>query len=275
MDIGIFYVSADYATPVTVVAEALEQRGFESIWVPEHTHMPASVADFADGRAVPEDYSHLLDPFVALTAAASVTTKLRLGTGICLIIERDTIQTAKEVASLDYLSGGRVELGVGAGWNKLEMENHGTDYKSRYVRMCDQIEALKTIWHDEKAEYHGSHINFDEIYSWPKPVQDPHPPILLGGESIHTLRRIVRHCDGWLPRGGQSVEPVLQGMETLKQLADEAGRDIPVSVFAPMPDETAVNQLSSAGVKRVIFMLPAEEESKTLSRLDRLSRFVN
>jgi probable F420-dependent oxidoreductase len=226
------------------------------------------------GPPAPKAYSHLLDPFVALTAAAGATRELRLGTGICIIVERDTIQTAKAVASLDHVSGGRVLFGVGAGWNKVEMENHGADYDSRYKKLCDQIEAFKVIWRDDEAQYHGSHVDFDAIYSWPKPVQSPHPPILLGGESIHTLRRIVKHCDGWLPRG-VDLDLVLRGMQTLKRLADEAERDIPVSVFAPYPDEESLQKLKDAGVERAILMLPAEVEAKTMSRMDRLTRFVD
>ncbi|HJN49322.1 MAG: LLM class F420-dependent oxidoreductase [Pseudomonadales bacterium] len=274
MDIGLFFESTHYATPVAKVAQLAEARGLESLWLPEHTHIPLTGSTNPRVAEVPKAYSHLLDPFVALTAAAGATTELRLGTGICLIIERDTIQTAKAVASLDHVSDGRFLFGIGAGWNRAEMENHGVDFRTRFQKMCDQVEAFKVIWRDEEAAYHGPFVDFEPMQSWPKPVQSPHPPILLGGESIHTLRRIVTHCDGWLPRG---IDPdqVLEGMQTLKRLADEAERDIPVSVFAPPPREEVLRRFQDAGVQRVILMLPAEEESKTLSRLDRLARFVH
>jgi|TARA_Y100000310_G_scaffold341105_1_gene439170 probable F420-dependent oxidoreductase len=274
MDIGLFFESTHYATPVIKVAELAESRGFESLWLPEHTHIPLTGSTNPRVAEVPRAYSHLLDPFVALTAAAAVTKTLRLGTGICLIIERDTIQTAKAVASLDHLCDGRFIFGIGAGWNRAEMENHGVDYATRYRKMCDQVEAFKVIWREDEAAYHGPFVDFEPIESWPKPVQSPHPPILLGGESMHTLRRIVAHFDGWLPRG-MNPSQVLDGMQTLKRLAAEAEKDVTVSVFAPPPKEEVLQQLQDAGAQRAILMLPAEEEATTLSRLDRLARFIH
>src|SRR6266478_2011425 len=187
---GIF--ATDYAMRPDELAGELEQRGFESVWLPEHTHIPASRrTPYPAGGDLPKEYWHTYDPFVALTAAAMVTKKLRVATSICLIIERDTITTAKEVASLDMLSGGRFIFGIGAGWNAEEMENHGTEFKSRFKRMREQVLAMKEIWTKDEAQFHGQHVNFDPIWAWPKPAQKPHPPVLLGGESGHTLQRVV------------------------------------------------------------------------------------
>ncbi|MDA1003932.1 MAG: LLM class F420-dependent oxidoreductase [Chloroflexi bacterium] len=258
--------------PVPRLAELAEERGFESLWLGEHTHIPltGNISSRIGGPRQAD--SHLLDPFVALAAAASVTRDLRLGTAVCLIIERDTIQTAKTVASLDHISGGRFEFGIGAGWNRAEMENHGVDFTTRFQKMADQLEACKVIWRDDSASYHGDFVDFEAIESWPKPLQSPHPPVLFGGESIHTLRRIVAHGDGWLSRR-INPEQVLDGMETLRELAAEAEREIPVSVIA-LPDEAVLARIAAAGAKRCILMLPAEDEEKTLSRLDRLAQFV-
>jgi probable F420-dependent oxidoreductase len=275
--IGVFYFATEYGMPVVDVARELEKRGFESLWVPEHTHIPASrKSPYFGGAELPKEYSHTLDPFVALTAAAAVTERIRLGTGISLIIERDTIATAKSAASLDLVSNGRFEFGLGGGWNREEAEHHGVDWPTRFKRLEEQIEALKLIWTEEEAEYHGQFVDFDPIWSWPKPVQEPHPPILIGGETIHTLRRIVRLADGWIPRA-RNPEAVFSGLETLKRLCEEADRhpdSIAVSVFAPQPDPEVIERLKQAGARRIIFWLPPEPEEKTLQRLDRYGGFL-
>lgn len=272
MNIGLFVVATEYSMPVSDLAVAAEQRGFESIWLPEHTHIPLD-STFPGARGIPTEYGHLLDPFIGLSIAAAVTKNLRLGTGICLIVERDTIMTAKQVATLDLVSGGRFELGLGAGWNRKEMENHGTDYKTRFARMMDQIRAMKTIWTEEEPEYHGDFVNFDPMRCWPKPVQSPHPPILLGGESDHTLRRIVDDCDGWLPR---MIEPelLLGQMRKLRQLAEDAARDIPVSIFGIQAKRETLQPFADEGVFRFILAVPAEDSDKTLTRLDRYAELV-
>ena len=184
MHIGVCIFATDYAIRIDELARETEARGFESLFVPEHTHIPVSRrTPFPGGGELPKEYSHTFDPFVSLMAAAAATTRLRIGTGICLIIERDTITLAKEVASLDLLSGGRFEFGIGGGWNAEEMEHHGTVYATRFKRLEEQVRALKEIWTKDEAEFHGRHVNFDKIWSWPKPAQKPHPPVLLGGES--------------------------------------------------------------------------------------------
>src|SRR5216117_4223920 len=242
MHIGVCIFATEYAIRIDELAREAEARNFESLWVPEHTHIPTSRrSPFAGGQQLPEQYKHTLDPFVALTAAAAATKTLRVGTGICLIIERDTITTAKSVASLDLLSHGRFEFGLGGGWNAEVMEHHGTEFKSRFKRLEEQVRAMKEIWTRDVAEFHGQFVNFDPIWACPKPAQKPYPPILLGGESGYTLQRVVDFCDGWYPRG-RAPEKVLEGLKDLKARAAKAGRDmktISVSAFATPPEGRA------------------------------------
>jgi probable F420-dependent oxidoreductase len=271
MHIGVCIFATEYAIRIDELAREAETRGFESLWVPEHTHIPTSRrTPFPSGGPLPKEYAHTHDPFVSLMAAAAVTTRLRIGTGICLIIQRDTITTAKQVASLDLLSNGRFEFGIGGGWNADEMENHGTDFKTRFRRLREQVLAMKEIWTKDEAAYHGEFVNFDPIWMWPKPAQRPHPPVLLGGESTHTLRRVVEFCEGWFPRG-RAAERVLTGKAELAELATRAGRDpatIPVSVFGAGPDPAALDRYRQAGVARVILRLPSEGRDKVLPLLD-------
>ena len=270
MDIGLFVIANNQAMDVVELAREAEARGFDSLWIPEHSHLPTA-SKYPGGLPIPKDYAHTYDPFITLSAMAAVTSKIKLATGICLIIERDTIFTAKQVATLDQISGGRFEFGIGAGWNRIEMEHHVTDYKSRFHRMKEQVRAMKTIWREEEASFDGEFVKFESMWSWPKPAQAPHPPIWLGGESIHTLRRVVDYCDGWLPRV-REPEKVLAGIETLRQLAIEAGREIPVSAFGVPPKLLA--QFSDAGVQRAILMLPADSKEKTLERLDQYAELI-
>jgi probable F420-dependent oxidoreductase len=277
MKIGICMFATDYAIRIDELAKAAEDRGFESLFVPEHTHIPVSRrTPFPAGGPLPKEYSHTYDPFVSLMAAAAVTRKLRVGTGICLIIERDTIITAKEVASLDDLSGGRFELGIGGGWNVEEMENHGTQHKTRFKKLREQVLAMKEIWTKDEAQFHGEFVNFDPIWSWPKPAQKPNPPVLLGGESGHTLQRVVDFCEGWFPRG-RSPETVLTGMQDLRQRAAKAGRDmktISVSVFGAKPDEADLARYAEAGVTRSILRLPPDGRDVVLPLLDQWSKLI-
>ncbi len=270
MDIGLFVIASNHTMNMVELAQEGEERGFESLWVPEHSHLPTATK-YPGGLPIPKDYAHTYDPFVTLSAMAAVTTKIKLATGICLIIERDTIFTAKQVATLDQISNGRFEFGIGAGWNRLEMEHHGTDYDSRFRRMKEQVLAMKTIWREEEASFQGEFVGFESIWSWPKPLQDPHPPIWLGGESTHTMRRIVDYCDGWLPRV-REPEKVIAGMKVLRELAVEVGREIPVSAFS-MPPKYA-SQFRDAGAQRAIMMLPADERDATLSRLDKYAELI-
>ncbi|HEU5320008.1 MAG TPA: LLM class F420-dependent oxidoreductase [Methylomirabilota bacterium] len=275
MDTGICIFSTEYAIPIDELAREAEARGFESLWVPEHTHIPTSRrSPFAGGQPLPEEYKHTLDPFVALTAAAAATRQLKLGTGICLIIERDTITTAKSVASLDLVSRGRFLFGIGGGWNAEEMEHHGTEFKTRFKRLREQVLAMKEIWTKQEAQFRGEFVRFDPIWAWPKPVQKPHPPVLLGGESGHTLQRVVDFCEGWFPRG-RAGEAVFTGLADLRARAARAGRDmktISVSVFGAPPEAATLDRYRAAGITRAIFRLPSEGRDAVLPLLDRYAK---
>jgi probable F420-dependent oxidoreductase len=259
------------------LARAAEDRGFESLFFPEHTHIPCSrKTPYPAGGELPREYTRTHDPFVALTMAAAVTKKIKLATGICLVIERDPITTAKEVASLDYLSGGRAMLGIGAGWNVEEMGNHGTDFKSRWQLLRERVEAMKTIWQQERAEYHGKLVGFDPIWSFPKPVQKPHPPVLLGGHGRKALERVVRYCDGWLPislRAGDLKKEIGE----LRETAKKAGRDpksISVSVFWAPADRAKIDEYEELGVERAILALPPAPRDKVLPILDSHAKLI-
>src|ERR1700674_2241280 len=208
MKVGVYYFPTDYGINIAELAGALEQRGFVSVFVFEHTHIPVSRRPpFPGGGELPKRYSHTHDPFVALSFAAAATRTLKLGTGIALVPQRDPIVTAKSVASLDHLSGGRFVFGVGGGWNVEEMENHGARYDTRFKLLRERVLAMKAMWTSEQAEFHGEFVDFDPVWLNPKPKQRPHPPILLGGESDHTLRRVVEFCDGWFPRAVPGFDP--------------------------------------------------------------------
>src|ERR1700746_3018859 len=199
---GAMMFPTDYAIQPVELAKAVEERGLDSLFFPEHTHIPTSRrSPWPGGGELPMEYSHTHDLFVALTAAAAVTKRIKLGTGICLVIERDPILLAKEVASLDVISNGRVVLGIGGGWNAEEMENHGTDFKRRWRLLRERVLAMKEIWSKDKAEFHGEFVNFDPIWSWPKPVQPSGPPVLLGSASSKSIERVMDFCDGWYPPG--------------------------------------------------------------------------
>jgi probable F420-dependent oxidoreductase len=272
MKIGIYAVLTDTSVRPDWLARELEARGFESLWVPEHSHIPTTGNTPYPGRGpVTRDFARTLDPFAALTAAATVTRRLLLGTGICLLIQRDTIHTAKSAATLDLLSGGRLLFGVGGGWNKPEMENHGTEFATRFRKLEEQIDAVKALWTEEEPEYHGRFVDFDPLWLWPKPLTRPHPPIYLGGETEHTLRRVVRQADGWLPRM-RDPQQVLTGIERMRALAREAGRDedsLTISAFGVAGKAEALAPLADAGVHRAIVALAPGNENDTLRRLDR------
>lgn len=226
MHLGVAMFPTDYAIRPDDLARELQTRGFESLWVPEHTHIPASRrSPWPGGAALPREYWHTYDPFVALAMAAAATTSLKLATGICLVIERDPIITAKEVASLDHLSGGRFIFGIGGGWNAEEMEHHGTPFKARWRVLRERILAMKELWTKEEAEFHGEVVRVDKSWSWPKPAQKPHPPILMGGDGPTTLDRVVEFCDGWMPIGARAGSALLGKIATLRERWAQAGRD--------------------------------------------------
>jgi probable F420-dependent oxidoreductase len=277
MHIGLHMFATEYAIHVAELAREAEQRGFESLLLPEHTHIPTSRrSPWPGGPDLPQEYWHTHDPFVALAIAAAATSTLRLGTGICLVIERDPITTAKCVASLDVLSNGRFLFGIGGGWNAEEMENHGTEFKSRFALMRERVLAMKEIWTREKAEFHGRFVNFDPIWAYPKPAQKPHPPVLLGGETGYTLDRVVEFCDGWLPRGRGGFD-IAAGLADLRTRAAKAGRDmktISVTVFGASPDPAVLDRYAALGVTRATFGLPSKDRDTVLPLLDRYAKLI-
>ena len=271
MQIGLSNFVTDYSMPITDLAREAEERGFDSLWVPEHTHIPVSRATpWPGGSDLPKQYWHSLDPFASLAAAAAVTTTIKLGTGITLIIERDTITTAKAAATVDLLSGGRFQFGLGGGWNREEAEHHGTQWSTRFKRLEEQVQAMQAIWTEDEPEFHGQHVDFDPIWSWPKPVQKP-LPILLGGETIYTLRRVVKYNVGWLPRARQP-EQTLDGVTRLRQIAEEAGRDptsVPISIFGGSLKQEWIDRFDEANVDRIVLGLPSADADTTRRQMDR------
>ena len=272
---GLQIFPTDYSIQPVEFARAAEERGFESLFFPEHTHIPTSRKTPYPGMGdLPKEYWHAHDLFVALAAAAAVTSRIKLATGICLIIERDPIITAKEVASLDMISGGRFIFGIGAGWNVEEMENHGTDPNSRWKLMRDRVLAMKAIWANDDAEHHGKFVDFDPIWSWPKPVQKPHPPILVGGYGPHTLNRVVEYGDGWLPVG-MPPSVLSAQIPELNRLAEKAGREpIPITAYGVPGDKEVVEKYLEVGVERCVFWLASEPPEQTLPSLDRLAEIA-
>lgn len=273
MKYGIAMFPTDYAIPIDELARELEARSFESVWLPEHTHIPASrKSPWPGGPNLPREYWHTLDPFVALAAAAVVTKTLKLGTGICLVIERDPILLAKEVASLDHLSQGRVLFGIGGGWNAEEMEHHGTPFGERWKILRERIGALKAIWTQDEAEFHGKYVNFEKLWSYPKPVQKPYPPILMGGAGPHARQRAVDFDGHWIPIGGRAYsEPIAESMADFRARAEKAGRDpatLTVTIFGVAPDEARVATLRDAGVTRAVFFVPSATRDVVLPLLD-------
>jgi probable F420-dependent oxidoreductase len=277
MHFGLMMFSTDYAIRIDELAREAEARGFESLWLPEHTHIPASRrTPWPGGPELPKEYWHTHDPFVALATAAAVTRTLKVATGICLLIQRDPITTAKEVASLDFLSNGRFLFGIGGGWNQDEIENHGIPFKSRWKALRERVEAMKAIWTEDAPQYHGEFVNFDPMWSWPKPVQKPHPPVLLGGFSPQILQRVVNYCDGWMPIGIRASN-IIKGIQDLRQVAEKAGRNpqsISITIFGTPADETAIEQYREVGVERVTFGLPPAERDTVLPLLDRYAEFA-
>jgi probable F420-dependent oxidoreductase len=277
MHVGVTMFATDYAIRVDDLARAAEERGFESLWLPEHTHIPASRrSPWPGGADLPKEYWHTNDLFVALATAAAVTTTLKVASGICLLVERDPIVVAKEVASVDALSRGRMLFGIGGGWNAEEMENHGTVFKTRWRLLRERVLALKQIWTEDEASFAGEFVNFERIWSWPKPVQRPHPPILLGGHGRKALERVVDYCDGWLPIGVRAGD-LFAGVEALHALAREKGRDprtISVSVFGTLADADMLKRMRDGGIERAIFALPSAASDKILPMLDRYAQVV-
>jgi probable F420-dependent oxidoreductase len=271
MKYGIFIFPTEYSIRVDQLARAVEERGFDSLWLPEHSHIPvARRSHYPAGGELPKPYFHIADPFVGLAAAAAVTTRIKLGTGICLVVEHDPIILAKKVASLDLLSGGRFIFGVGAGWNAEEMENHGTVFRTRWRLLRERIEAMKLIWTEEEAEYHGEFVDFDPIWCYPKPVQKPWPPIFLGGHTPAARQHVVESYDGWMPTIMRTAD-FLTGIEDVRRMAREYGRDprsISISMIFPRADGKVMDRYAAAGVDRVMLGLPSADGAAVLRKLD-------
>ncbi len=276
MDFGSTIFFTEYSISPAELARAAEDRGFESLWVAEHSHIPAGrQTPFPGGGDLPKMYYEVMDPFVTLSAAAAVTTRLKLATGICLVPQRDLFQTAKSVASLDQVSQGRFLFGVGGGWNREEAANHGTtNFPGRWKLMRERIEAMKLIWAEDEASYHGEVVDFDAVHAWPKPVQKPHPPIIVGGTFPLGARRAVRYGDGWAPiNPGRKV--LAQQVQGFRELCAEADRGtLPVSIFAAPPKASSLEANREAGVDRAIFMLPPANREDVLPILDGYAELV-
>ena len=274
MKFGVTIFATEYSIDLVELGKRLEDLGFDSLWLPEHTHIPMSRrTPFPGGGDLPRKYSSTYDPFLSLTAVAQGTERLLLGTGVCLLTERDPIVTAKEAASLDHFSGGRLQLGVGAGWNIEELENHGTDPARRWKLLRERVEAVKVIWTNDEAEYHGDLVDFDPIWQWPKPVQKPHPPIWLGSSTDAALTRVVRYADGWIPSGLAGITDWRPLLTKLGRMCDVAGREIPpVSIYGAPTDPGAITLNAEAGVDRCIFRLPSAPADEIVPLLIQIAR---
>jgi probable F420-dependent oxidoreductase len=279
MEFGASIFFTEYSISPTELAVALEERGFDSLWVAEHSHIPVSRRFSPPGAGeLTRQYYDVMDPFVTLSAAAAVTKRLKLATGVCLVIQRDTIQTAKLVESIDQISAGRFLFGIGGGWNAEEVEDHGTEYTTRFKRMREQIEAMKEIWTKEKPEYHGEIIDFPPMMTWPKPVQKPHPPIILGGAFQYAARRAIRYGDGLIP---QAPDAGFGGPEEylprFRRMAEEAGRDprsLPVTLGGAPEDPDRLKGYRDLGIARMNVRLPPAKADEILPILDRWARLI-
>jgi probable F420-dependent oxidoreductase len=271
MRFGLMNFPVDDGIEPAELGRAAEDAGFEALLFAEHTHIPAS-RETPDPRGgdLPRKYWHTHDPFVALATVAQATSTLRIGTGICLIVERDPITTAKAVASLDQLSGGRFEFGVGGGWNREEMRNHGTDPRRRFAIMRERVLAMKEIWTQDEPEFHGEHVDFAPLWSWPKPVQDPHPPVLLGGIGEKVLDRVLEYGDEWMPNRARPEEL----KPRIAELRERAGRHVPVSYYAAPPEDAFIEGLVEAGVDRVLLDVPAEGRDTVLPVVERYAELA-
>jgi probable F420-dependent oxidoreductase len=276
VNFGVSYFPTDESIEPATLARMAEERGFESVFVTEHTHIPTSrETDYPAGGELPREYWRIYDPFVALTTMAAATERIRIGTAICLLVERDPITTAKAVASLDRLSGGRMLFGIGAGWNLEEMRNHGTDPARRFSLLRERVEACKALWADEEASYHGRFVDFDRVVCRPAPLQQPHPPILVGGNGPTVLDRVLAYGDGWFPNRIPPDEQMIARVEELQKLGEQAGRGpIPVSLQIPPRDPAVLEGYERAGVTRVVHMLRAGDAAEPSSAERKLDEWT-
>jgi probable F420-dependent oxidoreductase len=278
MEFGASIFFTDYSISPAELAMALEERGFESLWVAEHSHIPVPRRTPAPGGGeLAKRYYDVMDPFVTLSVAAAVTKRLKLGTGVCLVIQRDTIQTAKLVASIDQVSNGRFLFGIGGGWNAEEIENHGTVFATRFKKMREQVEAMKEIWIKSTAEYHGDIVDFSPMMTWPKPVQKPHPPVIVGGAFPWAARRAIRYGAGWIPIVGSGRADPLDYLPRFRQMAEEAGRDpnsLQITLGGAPEDPDLLKRYRDLGVTRMNFPVPPAKADEVLPILDRLAKLM-
>jgi probable F420-dependent oxidoreductase len=264
MDTGVAIFPTHNAISPAAMARLAEEHGLESLFFPEHTHIPASrESPWPDGGELPSKYVHTFDLFVAVTAAVTASSRLRVGSGICLLVERDPITTAKEVASVDFLSGGRFEFGVGAGWNREEMANHGTDPRRRMAILRERVEAMKAIWTQDEASYSGEHVAFDRIWSWPKPAQRPYPPVLVGGNGPGVLDRVLAFGDAWFPNHADGI------LDRAAELRARADRPVDLMVMGVPADAKVLEAYAAAGFKRAVHWLPSAPRGPVERALDR------
>jgi probable F420-dependent oxidoreductase len=279
MQFGAAMFFTDYSMTASALARAVEERGFESLWAPEHSHIPVSRATpFPQGGELPKKYYDAMDPFVSLSAAAAVTTRLKLGTGVCLVVQRDPIQTAKLVASLDQVSKGRFLFGIGGGWNAEEVADHGTEFKTRFKLMRERVEAMKRIWTETKPEYHGEFVDFAPMMTWPKPVQKPYPPVIVGGAFPYGARRALAYGDGWIPHASRpQYGNVTDFLPRFREMAAAAGRDlatVPVTVWGVAEDIARLEHYREIDVDRVVVSLDSAAAGDVLPVLDRWARLI-
>jgi probable F420-dependent oxidoreductase len=277
LQFGVTLFPTDTSISTKELARAAEERGFESVWFPEHSHIPASrETPFPGGGELPKMYYDVMEPFIALAAAAAVTSRIRLGTGVCLVVQRDPIQTAKDVATLDRVSDGRFLFGIGGGWNREEMRNHGTDPDTRFALMRERVLAMKEIWTRSKASYQGRFVRFEPIMTWPKPVQKPHPPVHVGGGWPHAARRAIAYGDGWMPIHG--FGNLAGKLPEFRKRAQDAGRDpatLELTIFGLGPQPETIDLYREAGAQRVIFGLPPAPRDEVLPLLDRYQALMS
>ena len=279
MDIGISTFPTDYSADIALVAKRAEELGFESLWVPEHPVLPVRAETPWPGSAdgvIPRVYADIVDPFVPLARASAVTSTLKLGTGICLVPERNPLLLAKEVATLDMYSGGRFLFGIGAGWLREETEMMGGNFRHRWSQTREAILAMKELWTQTESEYHGAFYDFPAVYSFPRPAQRPHPPVLLGGMAKNVFKRVVAWGDGWMPNR-VTPEQVKQGRAAIDELAEAAGRDpssIKISVFGQASDRDLVLRFEEAGADRVMIRVETAPEAETMAQLESIAAAV-
>lgn len=276
MEFGISMFPSELTIGPAELAREVEDRGFASLWFPEHTHIPVAHTPYPGGGELPDEYRRTLDPFMALAAAAAVTSRIRLGTGVCLVAQHDPIVLAKEIASLDVISGGRVNFGIGVGWNEPEMANHGVDPGRRRAVVREKVLAMRALWTEEEAAFDGEFVRFGPTWSWPKPVQRPHPPVLMGGAGGPvTFRHVAEYCDGWMPISGRGSFSA--GVEAMRTAAAAAGRDpasLDIQLFGVRPKPEVLEHYAGLGASAVILMLPPSTAEAAKPILDGYAELI-